>query len=173
MTDGLFSWNPENYTAEENSRWVWLRAEEWGSYPNFLAPLWGIFVVFFYGWVAFLITLIIAIFIWKLFIMKSFLSIGLLSSMAVIVNFLKWPLAVIFGVLAFFTHHGIIFSFSLVLFPVITYFCALLEIPYNLGGVMKQGKRQQELQSMIFKKLGLSDMHADPTADKGKHPFLF
>src|SRR6266550_3040817 len=172
MADGIVSWTPQNYTAEENSRWVWLRAEEWGSYPNFLAPLWGIFVVYFYGWVTFLITLVVATFIWKLFIMKSFVSIRLLSSMAVFVNFLKWPLAIIFAGLTFFSHHGITFSLSLLLFPAITYFCAFFELPYNLGGIMKQGKRKQELQTMIFKKLGLSDMRADPTADKGKHPSL-
>jgi hypothetical protein len=46
MIKGLFSWKPENYTPEENGRWVWLRSVEWESYPNFLAPLWGIFVVY-------------------------------------------------------------------------------------------------------------------------------
>src|SRR5437588_696947 len=100
MIDNLFTWHPENYTNEENSRWVWLRATEWEAYPNFLSPLWGIFIVYFYGWGVFLLALIISTFVWRVFIMKSFISIGLLATISVIINFLKWPLAILFTVIS-------------------------------------------------------------------------
>ena len=170
---GIFTWTPSNYTSEENSRWVWLRAEEWDSYPTYLAPLWGVFFVYFYGWITYLITLVIITFIWKVFIMKAFISIKLLSSMAVFVNFLKWPLAVIFAIISYLTYHNILFSISLLLFPLITYFCVFLELPYRIGGIEKQSKHKEEIQNRIVHKLGLDGIHADPTADKGKHPFLF
>jgi len=161
MADGLFSWHPHNYTAEENSRWIWLRANEWDSYPTFLAPLWGIFVVYFYGWIPFVIALIVVTFIWKVFIMKSFISIGLLSSMAVFVNILKWPLGVVFAIVAFLTHHSLLFVASMLLFPAITYVLVFLELPYRLGGIMKQGKHKEQIQKRIMHKIGLTVEHSE------------
>jgi hypothetical protein len=173
MADGLFNWHPQNYTVEENSRWVWLRANEWDSYPTFLAPLWGIFFVYFYGWLSFIVTLIVVTFIWKLFIVKNFVSIGLLSSMAVIINTLKWPLAVVFGIVSYLTYHNLIFSASVLFFPAITYCLTFLELPYRMGGIMKQGKHQEQIQKRIMHKLGITVEHAEDMPNKGQHPFLF
>lgn len=157
MVLNLFTWKPEENTPEENNRWVVLRAMEWGSYPAFLAPIWGIFITYFYGWSVFLVMLIIITFIWKVFIMKSFISIGLLNFTALLVNILKWLFAVVLAVLSYLSFHNILFSLSLLLFPPITYLSQFLELPYELGGLSKQAQRITEMQNRIYYKLGLKE----------------
>ncbi len=154
MALNLFTWKQEENTPEENNRWVFLRAMEWGSYPAFLAPVWGIFITYFYGWVVFLVMLIVITFIWKVFIMKSFLNIAILNFTAVLVNILKWPFAVVLAVLSYLSFHNILFSLSLLLFPPITYLSQFLELPYELGGISKQAKRTTDVQNRIYHKLG-------------------
>lgn len=168
----MFPSELRKYSNDELSRWIWLRAEEWVSYPTFLAPIWGIIFVYFYGWTNFIITLIVVTFIWKTFIMKSIMSINILFTMALIINFLKWPLAVVFAYVGFLTHHSLLFNASMLLFPAISYVLLFLEVPYKMGGIVKQGKLQQEMQDGIMNKLGVK-VSLSKDMPKGKYPFLF
>ena len=32
-------WNPSEHTKEENTKWSWLRAIEWGQWPLFMSQI--------------------------------------------------------------------------------------------------------------------------------------
>ncbi len=154
----MLRWFANKYTEEETQRWILLRSIEWPSYPNFLAPLWGIFIVYYFGWLVYIVTLIVITFIWKFYIMNNYVSIRLMEVMGLWVNLLKWPLAVIFAIVSFESHRNIIFTLFLLIFPFITYMCSYLEFPYKRGGIDKNLARMLKMQNMIRSKLGIEKL---------------
>lgn len=153
MNEGLFVWKPELHSPEENKRWIWLRAMEWQSYPTFLAPLYGPFFVMKYGWINFIILNIILTFVWKIFVMKSFVNTNLMSFLLPFVNLLKWPLSLLMTIYAFNTHRNVILIASILFFPFITYLFQFLEIPY-MGKLSEQAEQSRNMQLLISNKLG-------------------
>jgi hypothetical protein len=88
-------WNPQEHSDDENMRWCWLRAVEWGTWPIFISqPIAPVAILFFSWWSVVLATLIATV-LWVLFI-RYRLVIPALAWWGAMVVRLKWvtcPLA--------------------------------------------------------------------------------
>jgi len=92
----MLLWDPRQHTDEDNLRWSWLRAVEWGRWPLFVSqPIAPILFLFFpWYWVAigaFLVNLLWAA------IRYAFVDAGLASIGALLV-LLKWPVCIGMGI---------------------------------------------------------------------------
>lgn len=130
--EGFLEWNPTYHSNQENERWSHLRAMEWLSLPNFLAPLFGPYLVLTYGWVNTIIIVFIATIIWKFLVMDRFFSMSLASAGSTLTNLLKYPISIIFAIYSYISGHGIFFSISIAFFPIISYFFQFLELPLQI-----------------------------------------
>lgn len=81
-------WNPFEHTDQENLRWAWLRAIEWGVWPRFVAqPIVPVLLIFFpWQWVVG--SVIVLTWVWVL-IRYKFVSADLATLGATFVR-LKW-----------------------------------------------------------------------------------
>lgn len=82
-------WNPSEHTDQENLRWSWLRAVEWGSWPIFISqPLAPIAFLYFPWWSVILAILALNL-VWSLFV-RYRIVIPSLAYWGVIFVKLKW-----------------------------------------------------------------------------------
>lgn len=82
-------WNPYEHSDDENLRWAWLRAVEWGAWPIFISqPIAPVVLVFFPWWSVILVTSA-ANALWTVFIRYKFVIPAVAFWGAVIVR-LKW-----------------------------------------------------------------------------------
>lgn len=144
------TWDPKKNTDAENERWAHLRAIEWDSLPSFLAPLWGSYFVFSYGWIVFVITLFVLELAWKIFFRNKTPNIQFADTCVMLVAFLKWPVAIIFAVLAYISHANIIFVISLVIFPLLYLLAAFILLPLEFFFKPQVGI----VQRRIMRKMG-------------------
>jgi hypothetical protein len=82
-------WNPAEHTDEENLRWSWLRAVEWGRWPIFVSQIYAPILLLFLPWPAVVIAVIISNILWALVIRYHHVSVGA-ASMAAVLTRLKW-----------------------------------------------------------------------------------
>lgn len=82
-------WNPIEHTDDENVRWSWLGAVEWGAWPIFMSqPVAPLALIFFPWWsVIFIMTALNVV--WALFISHRIVIPALAFWGAIIVR-LKW-----------------------------------------------------------------------------------
>jgi hypothetical protein len=94
-------WNPREHTDDDNTKWAWLRAVEWNSWPSFvtipLVPLAFLYV----KWWKVLLTILLANLFWFV-IRKLFLSLHL-AEVAAWLNPLRWPVSL--GMTIYFGIH--------------------------------------------------------------------
>ena len=152
----------EEVTNEKNARWINDRAAEWVSYPTFLSPIWGIIAVLVFGWVIFIILLVLSTYIWRRYILKVDINLQFLATLALIVKLLQWPLAIIMAIVAFISQLGFLAIIAFLIFPLITYLLKYLELPYEYLGKDKQQNLQAQIQERIIQKLGIAPI---PTTD--------
>jgi hypothetical protein len=111
-----FIWNPKEKSDQENLRWCWLRAVEWGIWPAFLSgPVIPLLLVFFNWWKAIGIVLILTI-LWS-FIRYKYVNLTLVS-LGVYFVLLKWiacPLAAIFLII----QHNYILAILSLMWPAV------------------------------------------------------
>jgi hypothetical protein len=88
--------NPQLYTDEENLKWCWLRAIEWGECPLFLGQLIGPIMLFVFPWWSVLLAVVILTWAWAL-VRYRFVSIGL-GGLGPWVTVLKWPVSIGIGI---------------------------------------------------------------------------
>ena len=82
-------WNPNEHTDDENLRWSWLRAAEWGSWPIFVSqPVAPVALLFFSWWSVMLVTIALNV-VWSIFIRYRVVVPSLAFWGAVFVR-LKW-----------------------------------------------------------------------------------
>src|SRR5205085_7446618 len=90
-------WNAQEHSNDENLRWCWLRAMEWGTWPIFISqPIAPVAILFFSWWSVVLATLIATV-LWILFIRHTLVIPALAYWGALFVR-LKWitcPIAAI------------------------------------------------------------------------------
>jgi hypothetical protein len=92
IVQGLISglpWNPAIHTDEDNNKWCWLRAVEWGRWPIFLSQSIVPVLLLFLRWQTVLLGLLIVNCIWGLFVRYRFISISA-AYWGVFVAKLKW-----------------------------------------------------------------------------------
>ena len=109
--------NPLLYTDEENLKWCWLRAVEWGEWPLFVGQLIGPILFLMFSWWCVAATIVILTWAWAL-IRYRFVSI-VLAGIGSWVIILKWPASIGIGVYFLITGN---YQLAIVsaLWPVIT-----------------------------------------------------
>jgi hypothetical protein len=82
-------WIPTEHSDEENLRWCWLRAVEWGSWPVFISQPIAPLALLFFPWWAVILATIGANAIWTLFVRYKVVDPALAFFGAIVVRF-KW-----------------------------------------------------------------------------------
>jgi hypothetical protein len=85
-------WDPTKHTDEENLRWCWLRAIEWGRWPLFASQTIAPLLLAVYPWFYVVGGFFIANILWA-FIRYRFISIGLANAIADFMIW-KWPITI-------------------------------------------------------------------------------
>lgn len=116
-------WNPRAHSDEENSRWLWLRAIEWGAFPAYLSQPVVPILFIFYPWYFVAIGVFALGLIWC-FVRYSFVSVGLASAVVVPVVWLKWPAAIGSSIYLFIQHQPVAGVVAL-LWPLVAPFTGL------------------------------------------------
>jgi hypothetical protein len=85
----MIMWNANDHTNDDNLRWAWLRAIEWGAWPIFISqPVAPVAMLFFHWWPVVLTTFIVTVF-WTFFISRTIVVPAMAFWGAVVVR-LKW-----------------------------------------------------------------------------------
>jgi len=138
------SWNPSEHSDEENLRWSWLRAVEWGIWPAFLSgPVVPLLLPFFEWWKVIGVVAILTV-LWA-FIRYKYINLAM-ARLGVYFVLLKWiacPVAAIYLVIQ---HNYILAVLSLV-WPAFASFL----------GVFVGGTQIGVIQKMFMNKLGYSE----------------
>src|SRR5881398_1788101 len=82
-------WNPSEHSDEENLRWSWLRAAEWGRWPIFVSQIYAPILLLFLPWQAVVIAVVLSNIFWTIFVRYHHVSVGAASTSAVLTR-LKW-----------------------------------------------------------------------------------
>ena len=88
--------NPLLYTDEENLKWCWLRAIEWGQWPLFSAQLIAPVLLLFFQWWQIAVTVVILTWAWTL-IRYKYVNI-ILAGLGPFIIILKWPVSIGMGI---------------------------------------------------------------------------
>jgi hypothetical protein len=82
-------WNPRQHTDEENLRWCWLRACEWGSWPAFLSQAIAPLAMIFTPWWVVLGAVLALNTLWAVTVRYRFVSANA-AGLGVFVALLRW-----------------------------------------------------------------------------------
>lgn len=143
ITASEFIWNASAHNNEENLRWAWLRAVEWGIWPAFLSgPVVPLLLPFFEWWKIILVVIILTV-IWA-FIRYRYVNI-FMADLGVYFVLLKWitcPVATIYLIV----QHNYILAIMAITWPAIA----------GLFSIFVGGTKIGVIQNMFMKKLGYS-----------------
>src|SRR5260370_20609095 len=94
-------WNHLHHPDEDNLRWCWLRAIEWGNWPIFLSQTLAPVLLLWLTWQTVVIGVFVANILWALFVRRNFISVPLadVGDFFVLARWIVWPVAT--GVLFF------------------------------------------------------------------------
>lgn len=110
-------WNPSEHSDDENLRWCWLRAIEWGDWPLFISqPIIPILFLFFPWW-QIVIAIVILTWLWA-FIRYKYINITL-ADLGPLFVLLKWPISVGVGIY-FLIKHNYFLAVISTFWPLIT-----------------------------------------------------
>jgi hypothetical protein len=103
FSNEVLGWDPRIHSGEDNLRWSWLRAVEWGRWPIFLSQPLAPVLLIWWPWREVILAVFVANCIWAVFIRNHFASRGmaLLGVYVVATRWLTWPASVIY---LFFEH---------------------------------------------------------------------
>jgi len=86
-------WRPAEHTDEENLRWCWLRAVEWGAWPLFLSQFFAPILLVLIPWYIVVSGILVANVAWA-FVRYRFVSTDLAGLPVAFVVILKWPVSI-------------------------------------------------------------------------------
>jgi hypothetical protein len=91
-------WNPIDHSDQENLRWSWLRAIEWGRWPIFLSQSIAPLILIWIAWYAVVIGLIAINILWAIFIKYRFVSVDIafIGKIFVAFKWIIWPVSTIY-----------------------------------------------------------------------------
>ena len=87
--------DPLLYTDQENLRWCWLRACEWGAWPLFVGQLIAPILFLAFAWWHVTVVVVVLTWLWDL-VRYRFVSIALVG-VGPLVIILKWPVSIGIG----------------------------------------------------------------------------
>ena len=137
----MIFWNPHEQSDDENTRWCWLRAIEWGKWPLFISqPIAPILFLFFTWWE---VALFIIVFTWFWSLIRyKYVNIKLVDLGSLFVK-LKWPISIIIGIY-FIVHKNYLLAVVSGLWPLFTMIAQFFSPPTKIG----------LLQNILMKKIG-------------------
>jgi len=125
--------NPLLYTDEENLKWCWLRAIEWGQWPLFVAQLIAPVLLLFFQWWQIAVTVVILTWVWTL-IRYKYVNITL-AGLGPFIIILKWPVSIVMGIYFLIKADYLLVAIA-VLWPLITLLLMWLT-PFTKIGVIQ------------------------------------
>jgi hypothetical protein len=133
--------NPLLYTDDENLRWCWLRAVEWGQWPLFTAQLVAPILLLFILWWKVAVGIVILTWLWAL-IRYRYVNI-ILAGFGPYITIFKWPVSVGIGIYFLVKGDYLLAAIS-GFWPVITLLLMALTPTTKIGVI----------QNALMKKLG-------------------
>jgi len=136
----------ETCTDEEITRWLWLRAVEWGALPGYLSQPIAPILFIFYPWYFVVLGVFVLGIIWCFF-RYSFVSVRFVGAVVTPVVWLTWP-AAIGGSIYLFCHNQIGGGVVALGWPLLA---GLTVMPSKIGVI----------QSALAKQIGYSPQDAE------------
>lgn len=98
------TWQPTEHSNDDNLRWCWLRAVEWGRWPIFLSQPVAPILLLWFPWTYVISGTVVLNILWALFVRYRFISVFVADAgaMFVLLKWISWPVAV---ALLFLWHH--------------------------------------------------------------------
>lgn len=90
------TWNAQENSDDENVRWCWLRAVEWGRWPLFISQPLLPLMLFNWSWSEAVLIVLVCNLIWRYAITYHFVSVPLANFGALLVR-LKWIVCPVCG----------------------------------------------------------------------------
>ena len=142
LLQGL-SWNPHEHSDEENLRWSWLRAVEWGIWPAFLSgPIVPLLLPFFSWWKVIGAAAVLTI-LWSFIRYKNVnLAMARFGVYFVLLKWVACPLTAIYLAI----QHNYILALPSLLWPMLAAYL----------GIFVGGTQIGRIQNMFMIKLGYS-----------------
>jgi hypothetical protein len=131
--------NFAGYTDDMMTRWLWLRAVEWGNFPSYISTPIAPILLIFYPWYFVVLGIIALSCVWSL-VRYSFVSVRLAGAATVFHICLKWPAAIGSSIYLFIHHRPVVGVLALI-WPIVAGL---------LGGPVKIGI----IQSALAKRIG-------------------
>jgi hypothetical protein len=99
----VLGWNPRIHSGEQNLRWCWLRAVEWGRWPIFLSQPVAPVLLIWWPWREVILAVFFANCTWAICVRNHFVSrrMANLGVYVVAARWITWPTSVIY---LFFEH---------------------------------------------------------------------
>jgi len=153
-------WNPSERSREENLRWCWLRAVEWGRLPLFLSQLFAPPLLLFVPWYYVVPGFFLLNLMWA-GIRYKFINIGI-SESAAHAMLLKWPVTI--GCAGYLLWQGQIGTGLLALFWLPAAGVLGIVTPVDIGRIQAVMMRQLGLQPEDPSGVSLGDSPATEVA---------
>lgn len=131
-------WNPKQHTDDENTRWCWLRAVEWGRWPLFISQLYAPPLLLFTQWQYVMGGFFIANLLWAT-TRYRFINTGMANAIADHM-ILKWPVTIGCAVYLAWQHQYGIAALAL-LWPFMAIVLGIVT-PTQIGRIQKTMMRQ-------------------------------
>jgi hypothetical protein len=96
QTANFMLWNAHENTDDENLRWCWLRAVEWGKWPLFVSQPLLPLMLFVWSWKQAVLIVLVCNLVWRFAVTYNFVSVTLAYCGAVFVR-LKWVVCPVCG----------------------------------------------------------------------------
>lgn len=138
-------WNPHESSDEENLRWCWLRAVEWGRWPLFISQPLLPLMLFVWPWKEAVLIVLACNLVWRFAIAYNFVNVPLASFGPLIVR-LKWIVCPVCGYYFYSAGDHVtaviallwpVFIIVVPMIPVVN-FISLLVIPTHQIGVVQK-----------------------------------
>jgi hypothetical protein len=133
-------WNPQPSTNEEDMRWSWLRATEWGNWPRFVSQVVvPVLLLWWPAWQA-IVAVVLATWLWWP-ICGRIVNASVAGLGAYLVVSLKWPLSIGMGI--YFAFHRQYQTAGIsALWPVIVMLLCFVTPPVRVGTLQNVFLRQ-------------------------------
>lgn len=97
------TWNPEEHSLDDNLKWSWLRAIEWGRWPIYLSQPIAPLLLLWFSWLQIVCGVIVVNLIWAVVARYRFVSVTAADAGAIFVM-LKWVVWPVSSILLFMWH---------------------------------------------------------------------
>ena len=150
-------WNPAEHSDQENLRWSYLRAVEWGRWPIFVSQIYAPILLLFLPWLAVVIAVVLSNIFWAIFVRYHHVSVGAASTGAVLTR-LKWIICPITAI-CLLVLGNVANALVALLWPLVIFIIGIVP-------TVQVGR----IQKMFMAQLG-SELQTPPPATPSSQPF--